>query len=395
MAAVGLTRRALLGSAAAAGVVAATPWPLRALAQSGSGTDIAQEWADLAHSQVGTGDKDPSGAAYTVIQPGKDAIAEGVGTLSRHAGADPVASNTIFEIGSTTKVFTAILLGLTVVSDMGVTLDTTLERFLPGVTNKKVTKLSFRELAQYTNCLLSDPPGHNSPNYTVDELNAWLNGPDALLKPCHPDHSYYYSNIGWGLLGYALGQVWNTDWTDLVRNRLALALGMSDTLRTGTQDPEQQLRTATGYDKDGNEAPPQLGAPFLGGGGELSSTAADMARFIEVNIDPTRAGSLEPAIRFAQGSLRTYKRGVEEGTTPPPQKLDPRVSVGLGWFADMTKDGALGWSKNGGTQGFESFVGFIPSTGVGIFMVLNKAGFNPQGRGRELLGLGPLDADPG
>ena len=390
-----MTRRALLGSAAAAGVVVATPWPLRALAQSGTDPDIAQEWADLAHSHVGTGSRDPSAVAYAVIRPGEDAIAEGLGTLSKQAGADHTLPNTIFEIGSTTKVFTAILLGLTVGSNLGVTLDTTLEPFLPGVTNKKVTKLSFRDLAQYTNCLTSDPPGHNDPNYTVDQLNAWLNGPDAQLAPCHPNHSFYYSNIGWGLLGYALGQVWNTDWTDLVRNRLAVPLGMNDTLRSGTQDGEQQLRTATGYDKDGKEAPPLLGAPFLGGGGELVSTAADMARFIEVSIDPSIAGSLEPAIRFAQGSLRTYKRGIEEGSPPPPQKLDPRVSTGIGWFADVTKDGAVGWSKNGGTSGFESFIGVIPSTGVGIFMVLNMQGFNPQTRGRELLGLGPLDADPG
>ena len=390
-----MTRRALLGSAAAAGVAVATPWPLRALAQSGTDPNLAQEWADFANSHVGTGQLDPSAAAYTVVRRGEGAIAEGVGTLSKRSGADKASATTLFEIGSVTKVFTAILLGLTITSDMGVTLDTELEPFLPEVTNKKVTKLTFGELAQYTNCLTSSPPGSSDPNYTIDRLNAWLNGPEALQKPCHPDHSYYYSNVGWGLLGYALGQVWKTDWTDLVRNQLTLPLGMNDTLRSGTQTPEQQLRTAAGYDKDGNAVPPLLGAPFLGGGGELVSTAADMAIFIERNIDPSSAGSLEPAIRFAQGSVRTYKRGIPEGDNPPPRKLDPQVSVGVGWFADMTQDGAIGWTKNGGTTGFESFVGFIPSTGVGIFMVFNKKGLNPESKGRSLLGLGPLDADPG
>jgi beta-lactamase class C len=371
----------------------ATPWPLRALAQGGTDPNIAQEWANFAHSVVGTGPKDPSGAGYTVIQAGQPAIAEGVGTLSKHADAATASAATLFEIGSVTKVFTAILLGLTVLSDKGVTLDTTLEPFLPGVTNKKVTKLTFGELAQYTNCLTTDPPGSSDPNYTIAQLNAWLSGPEALQKPCHPDHSYYYSNLGFGLLGYALGQVWNTDWTDLVRNQLALPLGMNDTRRTGTQTPEQQLRTAAGYDEDGNEVPPRVGAPFLGGGGELSTTPADMAIFIEKNIDPSGAGALERAIRFAQGSLRTYKRGI--GDNPPPQKLDPRVSTGVGWFADMTHDGAMGWTKNGGTTGFSSFLGLIPSTGVGIFISFNRAQVNPQPKGRSLLGLGPLDADPG
>src|SRR4051794_22149076 len=153
MAAVSMTRRALLGSAGAAGMALATPWPLRALAQGGTDPNIAQEWANFAHSVVGTGPKDPSGAGYTVIQAGQPAIAEGVGTLSKHADAATASAATLFEIGSVTKVFTAILLGLTVMSDKGVTLDTTLEPFLPGVTNKKVTRLTFGELAQYTNCL--------------------------------------------------------------------------------------------------------------------------------------------------------------------------------------------------------------------------------------------------
>jgi hypothetical protein len=118
-----------------------------------------------------------------------------------------------------------------------------------------------------------------------------------------------------------------------------------------------------------------------------------MAIFIEKNIDPSGAGALERAIRFAQGSLRTYKRGI--GDNPPPQKLDPRVSTGVGWFADMTHDGAMGWTKNGGTTGFSSFLGLIPSTGVGIFISFNRAQVNPQPKGRSLLGLGPLDADPG
>jgi CubicO group peptidase (beta-lactamase class C family) len=99
-----MSRRALLGSAGAAGVAVATPWPLRALAQSGTDPNIAQEWEQFAQSHVGTGQLDPSAAAYTVVQRGEGAIAEGVGTLSKHAGADTPSATTLFEIGSVTKV---------------------------------------------------------------------------------------------------------------------------------------------------------------------------------------------------------------------------------------------------------------------------------------------------
>lgn len=394
-----MTRRALLGSAAAAGMVAATPWPLRALAQGGGGQDLAMVWPDLARQQLATGK--PSAVAYTVVQP-QGVIADGLGHLTKSPNAPPADSTTIFEIGSTTKVFTAILLGLTVDPTFGVTLDTKLGPFLRGlpeeVRNKKVEKLTFGELAQYASCLTSDPPGHNSPDYSLQDLAEWLNGPDALQHPCQPGKVYYYSNIAWGLLGYALAQVWQYPggWTDLVRDQLTLPLGMPDTLRSGTQTADQLRRTATGYDLEDKPVQPLLGAPFLGGGGELVSTAADMVTFIQLNIDPSRAPTpaLQRAIRFTQGSLRTYKRGIPEGAKPPPRKLKATVSSGIGWFAGVTASGAIGWTKNGGTQGFESFVGFLPSTQQGIFMVLNHAGFNPQTDGRTDLGLDPLD-DPG
>jgi len=57
-------------------------------------------------------------------------IANGLGHLSKQPGAPDADSTTIFEIGSTTKVFTAILLGLTVEPSFGVTLDTKLGPFL-------------------------------------------------------------------------------------------------------------------------------------------------------------------------------------------------------------------------------------------------------------------------
>jgi CubicO group peptidase (beta-lactamase class C family) len=380
-------------------MVAATPWPLRALAQSASGHDLATEWPALAQRQLDTGK--PSAVAYNVVRP-EGVIANGLGHLSKQSDAPDADSTTIFEIGSTTKVFTAILLGLTVDPSFGVTLDTKLGPFLrelpEEIRNKKVERLSFGELAQYASCLTTDPPGHDNPDYTLQDLAEWLNGPDVLQHPCQPGKVYYYSNIAWGLLGYALAQVWQyPSWTELVRDQLAMPLGMPDTIRSGTQTDAQKLRTATGYDEQDHEAPPLLGAPFLGGGGELVSTAADMVRFIQVNIDPSQAPTpaLQQAIRFTQSSLKTYKRGIPEGSKPPPRKLKATVSSGIGWFAGITKDGAIGWTKNGGTQGFESFVGFLPSTRQGIFMVLNHQGFNPQTDGRADLGLDPLDADPG
>lgn len=391
-----MTRRALLGSAAAAGMVAATPWPLRALAQGGGGSGVTTQWITYAESLVPT---PASAVAYAIVESGQISAAEGLGKMSKKAGAKKAGPHAIFELGSVTKVFTAILLGLTIEPSMGVTLETELGPFLPRtMTNIGVGDLTFGQLAQYASCLHTSAPGFNSPHYKLKTLVAWLNGQKALLPPaCMPGTDYYYSNLAWGLLGYSLGKVWGTSWTHLVRDQVALPLGMTDTRRSGTQTHNQQRRTVAGYGLNGKSVPPRLGAPFLGGGGELVSTAADMAKFVQVNLDPSSApGNLPAAIQFAQSSLKTYTEGIVEGQkTPVPKPLNPPVQAGIGWFGGSTPSGQAGWSKNGGTTGFGSFVGFIPAQGIGIFLVANSKKINPQRMGRKVLGISSQSADPG
>jgi serine-type D-Ala-D-Ala carboxypeptidase/endopeptidase len=390
---VGLTRRAFVRGAAAAGAVVALD-PLRALAQGGSG--IASAWEAYAQSVL-SGPKHVSAVGYAIVQPGQQPIVKSLGTLSANSNV-AAGPTTIYEIGSCTKVFTAILLARTMASDSSITLGTTIGAYLPKPVTKAggIADLTFGQLATYSNGLTSHAPGDNSPHYKLSQLAQWLNGPNALLSPFTPGTDYYYSNIAWGLLGRALGIIHDTNWTKAVVSEVTSPLGMPDTVRSGTQS---KARTATGYQKSGAVAPPRLGAPFLGGGGELVSTPADMATFMAQVIDPGSApAALQGPLAAVQVPQQTFTQGLIKGQKPPPKTLPTPIGTGLGWFLGTTGSGVPGVTKNGGTTGFGSFVGCLqqtadPQSGIGIFAVANDQAVNMNRPGRTTLGLGGADAD--
>src|SRR3954451_19734061 len=143
-----MTRRALLGSAAAAGVAAATFDPLRALAQATPGQSIAEQWTSYAQGLVPNA---ATAVGYSIVENGQT-TATTLGTLVQDT--DVLApANTIFELGSVTKVFTAILLARTM-DEYDLTLSEPLGDHLPPiVVNSEVTSLTLGNLAEYTNCL--------------------------------------------------------------------------------------------------------------------------------------------------------------------------------------------------------------------------------------------------
>src|SRR5919201_2928229 len=116
-----MTRRGLLARGAAAAAAAATLNPLRAFAQ-GPNASIAEQWAAYAQSLVGN---PGSAVGYAKVQSGQSPTATSLGTLAQ-GGSVPAAADTIYELGSVTKVFTAILLALTMDTHSSIGLGTTL-----------------------------------------------------------------------------------------------------------------------------------------------------------------------------------------------------------------------------------------------------------------------------
>jgi len=147
----------------------------------------------------------------------------------------PVAGDTLFEIGSITKVFTSTILA-DMVQRGEVSLDDPVAKFLPPdvkVPESGGKKITLVDLATHTSGLPRMPnnfaprdPDNPYSDYGVDRLYAFLSG-YALTRDI--GEKFEYSNLGVGLLGTALARRAGMDYETLVRTRITGPLKMDST----------------------------------------------------------------------------------------------------------------------------------------------------------------------
>ena len=286
--------------------------------------------------------------------------------------AQPLGEESVFEIGSITKVFTGILLA-DMVARGEVLLTDPVAKYLPaGVTmpsrgGREITLLDLS--TQYSG--LPRLPTNLSPSdianpyadYTTENLYAFLSGYE-LTRDIGSEHEY--SNLGVGLLGHVLALAGGSSYEDLVRERILKPLGMS---KTGiTLDEDMQSWMTIGHDQAGNVVP-LWDLPSLAGAGALRSDVTDMLVFVAAN-----AGPAETPLEHAMRDSHAEQRRINEG-----------MSVGMNWFKLHVGDDEIIW-HNGGTGGFRSFTGFDPTRNVGVVVLTNS------GHGADDIGFHLLNA---
>lgn len=262
----------------------------------------------------------------------------------------PVGGESIFEIGSITKVFTNILLADMVLKGE-VALEDPVQKYLPaGVTmpgrNGKV--ITLLDLATASSGLPSlgnnmAPKDMRNPyaDYSVQQMYDFLS---AHTLRRDPGERYEYSNIGMGLLGHVLGLRAGKSYEALLRERVLEPLGMRETFIVVPSAVAG--RFAVPHDADLEEASP-WDLPTLAGAGALRSTTRDMLRFAEAVIQRDR-GPLGRAITFSMEPRR-------------PTTI-PNMRIALGWHVREANGRTIVW-HNGGTGGFRTFFGVDPATG--------------------------------
>jgi D-alanyl-D-alanine-carboxypeptidase/D-alanyl-D-alanine-endopeptidase len=277
-------------------------------------------------------------------------------------GAAP-ADDTVYEIGSITKAFTGILLA-DMVQNGEVKLETTIGELLPGAKqfSAEAQRITVGQLATHSSGLprlpgnlmgtvkdQSNPYAH----YTPEHLEAFLHG----YKPLSQDPKPEYSNLGFGLLGYALATKAGNSYEPLITGRVLTPLGMGDTVITLTES--HLARLAPGH-ADG-KVTANWDIPTLAGAGALRSTPSDMSKLLAALLDP-------PDTRIGRAIRRAREPGMD---------LNPSARIGFGWIAVKSAKGSdLIW-HNGGTGGYRSFIGVIPDAKVGL-VVLTNAQTNPD-----------------
>lgn len=297
------------------------------------------------------------GIVVGVIEPtGRRVVADGA---LEKGDKRPLNGDTLFEIGSATKVFTSLLLA-DAVQRGEVALTDPVSQYLPAevkVPERAGRKITLQDLATHTSGLPRLPTNLNLANganpyadFTVKQMYEFLS---TYELPRDIGSQYEYSNLGAGLLGHVLSRRAGTDYETLLRTRVTAPLGMKSSA-IALSDALQR-RLAVGHDEHGKRVP-NWDMPTLAGAGAVRSTANDLLDFLAATLGYAKS-SLAPAMA-AQVAVRR-----PTGT--------PGLEIALGWHVFSTPEGQEIVWHNGGTGGYRSFLGYDPKKRVGVVVLTN------------------------
>lgn len=268
-----------------------------------------------------------------------------------------VNQNTVYEIGSISKVFTTILLADEVLKG-NMKLSDPISMYLPkSVTVPQIDGkvITLKDLATHSSGLPRmpdnfNPADYNNPfaDYTVKLLYEFLSN-YKLTRDIGVQ--YEYSNLGMGLLGHFLELQTGETYENLVLNRIAKPLEMNSTGITITDAVRQEL--AYGHNEQ-LEVVSNWDIPTLAGAGAIRSTTSDMVKFIKANISSNNS-SLNKAMKLSHEIAFSME--------------NQNFNIALGWH--FANDNSIIW-HNGGTGGYRAFAGFLINSNRGVVVLTNS-----------------------
>ena len=284
----------------------------------------------------------------------------------------PLDGDSVFEIGSITKTFTATLLAVMVHNDE-VSLDDPVASLLPegtSVPSRDGRQITLEDLATHTSGLPRNPanldpadPDNPYADYTVTQLYDFLASYELTTDP---GSHFEYSNVGAALLGHALALRAGIPFEDLVRTRILEPLDMTS---TGiTLDPATAQRFVDGHDARGNVTS-RFDMPVLAGAGALRSSVNDMLKFAAANLDP-HGDELHQAMAAAQEPRMPTDVAAQE--------------IALAWNVDERSGNTIIW-HGGATGGFFAYLGLDPLHNTASVVLSNSRAKNIDDIGLHLL----------
>ncbi|MEL7833474.1 serine hydrolase domain-containing protein [Fodinibius sp. Rm-B-1B1-1] len=267
----------------------------------------------------------------------------------------------VFEIGSLSKVFTAALLA-DLATENKLQLNHPIQAYLDFPLHDSL-QITFKELANHTSGLPRIPSGFvweslwhmDNPyrDYNEEKLREYMSSEMELEED---GSSFQYSNIGAGILGYALTQIEGKSYEEMLQQKI---FGPLDMQYSTTQRALVEDKLVPGLNKRGNPTTNwDLGA--IPGAGAILSTAEDLAKYGEANFDPDNK-----VMRLQQ---------------EPTFTIDEEKDIGLGWFI-IKQDSTTSWHwHNGGTGGYRSSMVLNIADKKGVIVLSNiSAGHSHAG----------------
>ena len=232
----------------------------------------------------------------------------------------PADTGTIYRICSITKMFTVTLL-MQLVEEGKVKLYDPVETFVPEVRSlagySKGMRFTLQQLASHTSGLEREPEG--MPDVNVGPVDQWEEKLLALIPHTsfhgNPGQQFFYSNVGFALLGLALERAAGKPYVQLVEERIFTPLNMHNTFFAVPADKRDRL--ATGIDDRGGTINTQTPLQQVDGmgyrvpNGGIWSTPVDLAKFEIAFMSGSliKVASIRKMLEVPAGS-RNYGMGI-------------------------------------------------------------------------------------
>ncbi len=279
------------------------------------------------------------------------------GKTALENGTD-VDENSVFEIGSISKVFTTILLANEIEKGT-MKLSDPISIYLPKdvkVPTRNGKEITLKHLATHTSALPRMPSNINPANplnpfadYSVEQMYGFLNSYE-LTRDIGAISEY--SNYGMGLLGHILELHTRKSYEELFVEQIAVPYKMLNTKMEMTSKMKAHL--AKGH--SGDVQMPNWDFMTLGSAGGIKSTLNDMINFAKANM-------IKDDLIINKAMQMSHELAFKD---------DKGFSMGLGWqYVKTAKKEKIIW-HNGRTGGYTAFTGFIEGTNKGVVVLTNS-----------------------
>ncbi len=302
-----------------------------------------------------------TGAAVSIVHGDETLFSKGFGFADK-ANKIPADNSTVFKIGSITKVFTASAV-MRLAEEGKIDIDKPVRDYIPEFSVKSRFPDNGPVIIRDILCHHSGLPSDNFKDYFSQDPEAFQSVTVYLKNACMPYPSgkmFYYSNLGYELLGVLISRVSGMPYHKYIEDVLLKGLGMTRSSIVLPDDMKKDLSKPYASGREQNE--PLMMKEVPPGG--IFSNADDMAVFMKAVLNGGRG-------------LFTKQNTLNMMFTPqyPENPIDMSYVGGLGWFTGkpgLDYAGKVIW-HDGGTPNFFSLTVLIPERKLGITLLTNSA----------------------
>jgi CubicO group peptidase (beta-lactamase class C family) len=322
-------------------------------------TARTETWKVIANSKA-------AGASIAVIDNGTIVFSEGFGMADREASA-PVTNETMFNIGSISKVFVTTAI-MQLVDEHKVGLDNKVTEYIPefSMADERYKDITVRNLLNHTSGL----PGSHYGNMLGYKYNSTvLRDLIADLKTAHlkyaPGEMANYCNDGFTLAEIIVERVSGKSYADFLQERIFQPLSMGHSGRSVGEQNNKSIAMIYAADT-GKRQPPEV-MSVLGAGG-LAMTAEDLCRFGDSFAPQSKHilsdASLAEMKKAQQSAFSQYVSG------------DPFLPFGLSWdvtsIPEFQAQGIQTLAKGGDTSCYSAYLVTVPDRRVSVAVTVSQ-----------------------